>query len=297
MFGHSYFGSSFYGTPYFGGAGGGGGPPPEPEPEPEVQTPSGVCILYDDRIPAAVLSTSGAISSLPVSNLQDPQPRQIAGWTGSIATIFVDFLTATEIGAVVAAVTNLGSTAVRRVRTSDSDPTCLSGVTHDSASAAAGADSRYNGTFSYILEEPVTARYLRLDVSQDGLSEVFIGLLLAGPTLRPIKNFDWGWGGGWRDAALQDQSPAGLIHTSRRVKHRVLELTFRAASESEAWGDVSFFEMGRIAGLSENIAVIPKPSGTYRAAQTIVGPLIDLNRSDQPHRTEFTHTLSVMERP
>jgi hypothetical protein len=230
-------------------------------------------ILYDDRVAAATLSGAATVSGLPVSNMQDPQPRKVARWSGTTGYVVADFGASVPVGMVAVAGTNLSTGATRRVRLSSADATGAAGDVHDSGTAAAGADPRYNGSFGYVLSSDLSARYLRVDFTDATLSFIDAGLLLAGPCLRPGKNFAFGWSLGYRDMGQADVSPIGTLFASRRGRGRVVDLRFPYATAAEAM--TGFLEMKRIAGITENVAVWPENDGTYKTQQLVIGLVAD----------------------
>jgi hypothetical protein len=248
---------------------------------------SNAVILYENKAEAASLFTSGAIPSLPVVNLLEPQPRKGAGWAASSAYVEADLGSAAPLGMVVVHGTNLTAAATRRVRLATSQANLTASPLHDSGTAAAGADSRYMGSFAYLLSADVSAQWLRIDVSDVSLSEIFLGLLLAGQPLRPSANFAFGWGLGLQDYTQKFRSDIGLTHIKPvDQKARVINLRYDAVSEADAFSDISLLEMQRLAGTGKNVAFMTDPTGAYKAKQLVVGtvealepisnPLIDL---------------------
>lgn len=74
--------------------------------------------LYDDKVAAATLSAPGSttVSTLPLSNLVDPQPRLRARLMGSAAAVLVDFGADISIEAAALISTTLNASATARWR-------------------------------------------------------------------------------------------------------------------------------------------------------------------------------------
>lgn len=74
--------------------------------------------LYDDKVAAATLSAPGSttVTTLPLSNLVDPQPRLRARLMGSAASVLVDFGADISIEAAALISTTLNSSATVRWR-------------------------------------------------------------------------------------------------------------------------------------------------------------------------------------
>lgn len=251
-------------------------------------------LLFDDRVPSATLSGTSPASGLPLANMQDPQPRKVARWLATTGYVVADFGSSMPVGAVIVHGTNLSAAATRRVRLSSADATGAAGDVHDSGTATAGASPNFMGSFAYTMASDLSARYLRVDLTDTSLQWIDIGLLMAGPTYRPTRNFSFGWQLGYREFGLTDQSPIGVTFASQRGRGRAINMRFAFATAAEAHTQI--FELQRIAGATANVAVIPDPSGTYKAQQLIVGTLADLVPIQNDAFNVYSATVSVLER-
>lgn len=251
-------------------------------------------IMYDDRVPAATLSGTAPVSTLPLTNMQDPQPRKVARWSATTAYMVADFGAAAPIGLVALSGTNLTTSATRRVRLSSADATGAAGDVHDSGTAGAGADIRYNGTVIYHLSADASARYLRVDITDATLTWLDVGLFLAGPGFRPSRNFQYGMSLGYQEFGIAEASPIGVRFASRRGRGRAISLRFDFASEVEAM--TNHIELARMSGGTENIVVVPDPDGTYKAQQAIVGLVDDVSEIKNTLFKLWSRTINVVER-
>jgi hypothetical protein len=273
MFGATYFAPPYFGPPYFGGEG--GDIIVVPPPAPAAELGSGV-ILYNDRIASAILSGSTTPSTLTLDRLQDPQPTNVARILASSGFIIGDFGSAVAIGASVFHGTSLGVTATVRLRLSSADPTGVAGDIYDSGVVLAGADQRYRGSFYQVLDEDLSARFVRVDIVDPAASTIDLGIWLAGPVLRPEINFSPPRPLGYVDYGSAIPSAAGITHVMERRRARNTELRFEWADQDEAFGDLSFFDMQRMCGIVQNVAIISDPLSSYRAAELVVGTVTQL---------------------
>lgn len=251
-------------------------------------------ILYDDRVRSAILSGAAPAGGLPLAHLQDPQPRKVTRWIGTSGFVVADFGASVPVGLVALTGTNLTAAATRRVRLSSVDATGAAGDVHDSGVAAAGADPRHNGAVFYPLAADLSARYLRVDLADASLSFLDVGLLLAGPAFRPARNMSFGWSVGWQEYGTNEPSPVGVRFTARRGRCRALALRFDFATESEAMGH--HMEMARIAGATENVAVLPIADGAYLAQQAVVGLVQDVTEVQNRFFNIWSKTITIAER-
>lgn len=246
-------------------------------------------ILYNDKIAAAVLSGDATSATMPVTNMQDDQPGRAARFLAGSAWFLADFQTATAIGAVALAGTNLTATATMRCRMG-STSACSD---WDSGTIDPKADVRF-GLACYLFDAARTYRYLHVDVADAALSFIDIGLALAGPVFSPARNFSYGWGVETADLSIVQRSRRGQAHVAEGAAQRALALEFRSASEAEAYAEVR--EMQRIAGNRKNVFVCPRPGATYDANDRIVGLLSDNNSLVQPSFNIFRYRFRVEER-
>lgn len=154
--------------------------------------------MWDDKVRAAALgSISGddAVGSLPLTNLQDPQPRIRTRWRQEDISnpigIIADFGASTTIQCVALICTSLSAATTIRWYVGD-DPTF---ATYDFFSGAiswtpAAAD---NGNFIGIDTTGGSGRYLLVEISLNiAQTEADIGLLRAGPIWVPGRAYSYG---------------------------------------------------------------------------------------------------------
>lgn len=146
----------------------------------------GAAFLWDNKVAGGTLSTGYTtipVSSMPLSNLVDVQPRVRARWESTTATIQCDFGSSVAISCVALIGTNLTSAADVRWRMSDAE--LMVPATYDSGAQFALTTAEYNGNVILLHASSVSGRYMRLDIGQAGLSYIDVGRLVAGPVWRP----------------------------------------------------------------------------------------------------------------
>jgi len=85
----------------------------------------------------------------------------------------------------------------------------------------------------------------------------------------------------------------GPTHTMRGGRGRVLELSFDAATEAEAMGEV--FDLWRLCGEAENVALVPL-EGVGEQEAFVIGQLRDGGSVAQPSHNLFAWRLRLVER-
>lgn len=230
---------------------------------------------------AAMLSGGGAVSTLPVQNLQDPQPRKVYRTIGTSAFAIADLGSAQAADLLAIAGTNLSTGATGlRVRASNTDPTCTSSLVYDSNGDSGliklGPDPRYLGNVFFLFGATQTARYWRIDVTDASLGNVDIGRLWIGPKFVPNSNITVGYGLGYDDTGAQGRSVYGQLHirTGAKSRHAKLQLDFLSEAEAKA----SMFEMQRLAGVTGDVLFIENPISAFAIVMAFIG-LVGANSS------------------
>ncbi len=148
---------------------------------------------------------------------------------------------------------------------------------HDAGVVSAGVLAGYPQVY-LLLDQALSARYVRLSFADPALAELWIGRLFGGPAWEPVRNRSYGDAIRWEDPSLRDRSQGGQLLMGKRQKHRVLSFQLEFNSKAEMMANA--FELDREAGLTEDVLVMLDPAG-YRQQESAFGPL---TRS-----TELTH--------
>ena len=122
---------------------------------------------------------------MPITNLQDPQPRRRARLMGSSATVTADLGSEVPVDCVALISTTLGAGAMVQARLSN---VANFGVTlADTGPLNAEAQDESQGSVVLVLPALVTARYLRVDLTDGVAPYIDIGLLVAGQLWRLLR--------------------------------------------------------------------------------------------------------------
>lgn len=142
--------------------------------------------LYSDVIAGASLTSSAAsVSTMPLSNLQDPQPRVRTRFVGGTVSILADLLASRSLDCVYLGSTTLTSGATIRVRLSASDVTGAAGEAWDTGVVSASTGDEANGQVVVVRTAGTAAgRYLLVELVDATLPVVDVGILAAGALLR-----------------------------------------------------------------------------------------------------------------
>ena len=147
--------------------------------------------LYDNVAKGAVLTSAQAnVPSMPLANIQDAQPRRRARLNAASATIDVDLLAPLPVDCVALISTTLSANATIRVRLAN--VSSFATVLADTGTISAEAQDEAQGHVVMVLPAPVTARYLRIDLTDGAAAFMDIGLLVAGQLWRLLRGTAYG---------------------------------------------------------------------------------------------------------
>lgn len=141
--------------------------------------------LHSNLVASGTISSGYStipVSSMPLSNLTDVQPRHRARWQDATATVQVDFGAARAISCVALIGTSLGADAQIRVRLSNAE--LLAPPTWDTGWIDCDTDAAASGNVVILHATSATGRYLRAEVTDAGARVIDIGRIVAGPLWR-----------------------------------------------------------------------------------------------------------------
>ncbi|MCA3332614.1 MAG: hypothetical protein INF63_16440, partial [Roseomonas sp.] len=191
--------------------------------------------MQHDRVATgSVASAQAAIATMPITNLQDPQPRRRVRLMGSSATITADLGAEVPLDCVALISTTLGAGALVQAR--------LSNVANFSVTAAdtgllnAEAQDESQGNVVLVFPAPVTARYLRIDLNDGAAPFMDIGLLVAGQLWRLLRGTAYGIREGRVMLDRRDRNPytGAEFSVPAIVNPRMAAFTLPALSTAEA---------------------------------------------------------------
>jgi hypothetical protein len=147
--------------------------------------------LQQDRVATgSVASAQATIATMPITNLQDPQPRRRTRLMGSSATITADLGAEVPVDCIALISTTLGAGALVQARLSN--VANFSVTLADTGLLNAEAQDESQGNVVLVFPAPVTARYLRVDLTDGAAPYMDIGLLVAGQLWRLQRGTAYG---------------------------------------------------------------------------------------------------------
>lgn len=238
------------------------------------------------------VSASSAVSSLPVSNVQEEDIQQVWRATASGAQwLLVDLGASNTIGVVALINTNLGPTDVVRIRASVSDASATTGDAYDSGSIAAEVDTNYGMLIHFLSLEP-SARYVRVDVDQSSVPEV--GRLVVGRVWTPSRHFSFGWEPLWRDWSRKTYSLGQNEWIDERPKQRGFRFRLFGLTSDEADDEVEM--LNRLNGISHDVLVCRDKDADNLGKVTVWGTMESMATYPQRDRDFFDAEFVVWNR-
>jgi hypothetical protein len=251
---------------------------------------------YSDE--ATSISADSEVATLPVENLQDRQLVKVYRSDGETdVQIDVDFGQGRIIDFIALVRHNISQTGTIRWRLSNVSN--FATTQYDSGEVDAWPIVEEFGTlpwgvFSWggrinpevaaqyqissfaVLDSPVQARYLRINISDDDNAYGYIeaGRLISGPAYRPSTNYGFGVEIQFVDESRIVKSRGGQTFVDEVERFRRIRFELQNLPEAEIFGNV-FNNIDRLRGVAKDILVIPQPDDPKTwPTQNIYGRLV-----------------------
>ncbi len=221
---------------------------------------------YPDRMRAGVsltVNTGAAVDTMPAEYLYDPQPGLRARFTPDAGTLAItfDFGASVSIGLVMLVNTTLTGDETVRLYLNDGDPTFSSGNLSNTVHSATGA-TRTRGAAVCLLPADITARYMRLLITDISPAVLDIGGVSAMPTLRLERGIGFGMSEGRRSLGVMDYNEytGAEFRVSGLAQPRYADFSLPSVSAAEYHGTLR--DMIADVGLAEDVAWCPDDAMT-----------------------------------
>lgn len=246
-----------------------------------------------------MITGSATASGLDWAQLKDVQPRHRARVAATSAYLILDLGSSKSVDVAALISTSLDSAATARLRMSASDATVTGSLAYDSGVQASMTDTAWNGAVIGCLSTPVTARYIRWDLTQSS-SPIDIGLAPCGLLWRPGRNYAYGMQEGRTDPSSRDPNPdTGAEFGFAMPQKRVKLLTFPGLTRLETRQNVDALD--RMVGVAGDALYVEDSDATWadRARDGIWGAVRQVGQDPLSTRTYsdvYSRAFSVTER-
>lgn len=282
-----------------------------------------VILGYPNVVDQASLSGGSWVSSLPLANLQDRRISKKARSSNLLvsSTKFTFTLDKSRLIGVVALVGhNLSATATWRVcanaTNSFSTPDYDSGwqpVWTDIAAATFGtleweSDSfwtwklsdeetaYYPGLALDVLPAVQTGQYWQVEISDtsNAAGYVEIGRVFVGSSWQVTNNASFGWGLGYEDNTIIEESIGGAEYYDQRPRYRVIKFGLDYVTTTEGLGVA--LGASRVLGTSGEILLVwDSTDADNLMRRSFMGRLRSLSPLDNPDVTRYTTAFEIKE--
>lgn len=281
---------------------------------------SNMIISSTNRIDDATSITADSeVASLPITNAQDRQLVKVYRSDGATTVqIDVDFGQGRLVDFTAIVRHNMTQTSTYRVRlsnVSDFSTTVYDSGTSDAWPRVEEFGTLPWGVFSWggflnpsvaaqytvstfdVLDSPVVARYLRIDLADSDSADGYIqfGRLICGPAYRPSNNYAFGSEFTFVDESRVVKSRGGQTFIDEVERFRRVRFTLINIPEAEIFDNV-FNNIDRLRGIVNDILVIPQPDdpATY-ITQNIYGRLLTTSPIQNRVQEYYGRTFEIEE--
>jgi hypothetical protein len=250
-------------------------------------------IAYINLADSGLILGSNQIVTMPASNVQNVHVQKRWRSATNAGFFVVDLLSPQSIDTIgLFGTTMSNASGTARARLSTVDTTGVAGDAYDSG--VLGINAKYNQRV-FILPSPVTARYVRIDLSDALGTYTEAGRLFVGLRTLFTYNFDYGWQKGFVDRSIRTKTRGGQTQVWVDNSYRVLDVTFSTVSAAQR--DALVEEIDRINGQKTDVLfMIDSSPSVSSAVHSIWGLMSELTMVTQPHFDIYTKQYKIEER-
>lgn len=233
-------------------------------------------IAYANLADDGLMSASNQQILLPASNVQTPHVEERWRSVTNSAYLVCDLGAEVEFDTIALFGLTAGAAAEARVRSSATDAAVESGILYDSGTLVAG-DAAFDpdyGALVDLLAEPVTGRYVRIDLLDPDGDYVEAGRLFIGLRTAFAYNFAPGWSRSWVDRSQRSRTRGGQTQVWVDNRYRTVDLNFEWLSDSQRHGIVETID--RLHGVHADVLLIVDAESTNVPRDSVWGLVADV---------------------
>lgn len=245
-----------------------------------MANPWNAAIAYLNLADKGAVRASSSVILAPPERLQNPHvARKWRSGDGGAQALTLDLGVAQIMDTVALVGLNMTLGGTVRVRASLMDDTAQTGEAYDSGILTDVVDPAY-AMLVHLMPSRVTARYVRVDMSEPTVSYIEAGRLFVGVRWQFAYNFGFGWSRGYVDRSRRTESRGGQTYVDRDVSYRLVSIAFDAVTEAQRFGFVE--EVDRVNGQRDDVLLITASNSTNLGRDSIWGLMSDLDPITQP---------------
>ncbi len=282
-----------------------------------------IFLAWQNRTDEGTLSGGSWIAALPLTNLQNQQVQKVARSTNATtaSTQFsINLGQARAIGVVALVVHNIGVSG--KVRITGASNSGFTSPEYQSAwmnvwpsgiipqelleweddnfwlgTMSAEQRAGYQSPFIHILPTVQTLRYWKVEINDttNTAGYIQIGRLFMARGWRPDVNYSYGASLKYNDPSVTETSLSGAEYFDVRSKYRVMNLTLRYMSSTEAYSYA--LELQRLSGTTAEVLVVPDSDDVaQQPLRSYVGRLRQTQPVTQPELSTYAVSFEIKEK-
>ncbi|HYD05951.1 MAG TPA: hypothetical protein VEC60_09500, partial [Reyranella sp.] len=144
-----------------------------------------------------------------------------------------------------------------------------------------------------LIAAPVTARYVKIDLEDSGLSYLEAGLAWIGQLFQPERNFSYGEAPALQDPSTTTYSVGGQGYTDLRPAKMTDTFTFPALTELEA---KAIAQMDAAVGTALNLLWVRNPTQADQNRTAILGVQVQIGQMPVVTHNRRSRQFQIVER-
>lgn len=250
-------------------------------------------IAYVNKADDGTITAGNSLTTTPPSRLQNAHVGRTWRSQSNSDYLTIDLGSSQSFDTIALLGTNLTAAGLTRARASLTDTSAVTGDVYDSTSAAARVDPDY-GALIILIASPVTARYLRIDLSDSSLSYVEAGRLFVGLRTQFTNNFAVGWARAWVDLSRKTKGRGGQTFVDALPKFRTVDLTFEGVSATQRNALIEAIDVAN--GARTDVLLITNPDSTNLGRDSIWGLMQEIGPVIETSADLFSRSYKIEER-
>lgn len=234
-----------------------------------MTNPWNAALLIDNLGDQATLSASSSAPLTPPSLLQNPHvARKMRFGAPTGQHVVADLGAPVLVDTVAMFGLNLSATGTVRISASLTDSSGTAGDAYDGLARTGAVDPDYAALIE-LAPTAFTARYIRVELSDTGLTVLEAGRLVIGLRQQMRFNFNFGWQRAWVDRSRRTESRGGQVYVDDDNGYRTVDIAFDAVTQDERNGLIE--RLDRVIGTRRDILLLCKPDSDNLGRDSIWG--------------------------
>lgn len=251
-------------------------------------------LAYRNWADTALVTASSIAGGLGPGRVQTAHVAEKWRGQSGTETLYVDLGAIFPLDTIALFGCNLTRYGSSRVRAAKTDVIGSGGATYDTGWVIGAADPAYSA-FMSLIPGQISARFLRLDFTDESVAALEAGKLFIGPRFEIVSGLSPGFEYGYADLSKRTYSRGGQSYTDRNVSYRTVDLTFEFLTFDDRWGVID--QIDRIIGQRDDVLFISDTNSADLARDSLWAQVDGQQPVVQPYAIDiFRKSLKLRER-